>query len=345
MPNPLREWKRWLFLALVLGLVAAGLAARHVYQFATSPLAVEGEAVLQVPQGASYNRVVARLVEGGWTEPDDALELKLLGRVFGVTARIHAGEYRLTPETTPMGLLDDLVGGDVILHSVTLPEGWTVGEFLERLRATKTLDTETLPEGPEDPELLRLLGLNERGRESAEGWLFPETYRFRRDDPAAAVLGKAHERMRTILREEWARRDEGLPLDNAYEALILASIVEKETAVPSERPMIAGVFVNRLRQGMRLQTDPTVIYGLGDRFHGNLQTRHLEEQTPYNTYRTAGLPPTPIANPGREAIRAACRPAETDALYFVARGDGTHVFSETLAEHNRAVRRYQLGGN
>ena len=345
MPNPLREWKRWLFLAAVLGLVAIGLAVRHVYVFATSPLPVTQEQVLEVPEGASYNRMVARMAEAGWVAPNDTLSLKVLGRVLGVTSRIHAGEYRLNPGMTPMTLLDHLVGGKVILHSVTLPEGWTVDRFLARLRRASALDTGQLPAGPEDPQLLRLLGLAERGLESAEGWLFPETYRFRRGDDATKILTQAHKRMRAILKEEWGERVEGLPLDSAYEALILASIVEKETAVPSERPMIAGVFINRLREGMRLQTDPTVIYGLGDDFDGNLQHHHLRATgNPYNTYRRAGLPPTPIANPGREAIRAACQPAETDARYFVARGDGTHVFSETLAEHNRAVRRFQLGG-
>jgi len=346
MPNPLREWKRWLFLALVLGLVGAGLGVRHFYLFATQPLPVSEEAVLDVPEGVGYSRLVARLVENGWAKPGDAFELKVLGRVFGVTARIHAGEYRLSPGVTPMALLDDLVGGKVILHSVTLPEGWTVKEFLARLRTKENLDTTKLPQGAEDPALLRMLELaGKKGASSAEGWLFPETYRFRRGDQAAEILRQAHERMRAILAEEWAKRDADLPIDSAYEALILASIVEKETAVPAERAKIAGVFVNRLRSGMRLQTDPTVIYGLGDAFDGNLQRHHLRQPTPYNTYRHAGLPPTPIANPGRDAIRAACQPAETDARYFVARGDGTHVFSETLAEHNEAVRRYQLGGS
>lgn len=344
MPNPFREWRRWLFLALVLGLVAAGLAARHVYVVATSPLAVEEETVLEVPEGAGYNRVVKRLVANGWAEPGDTLALKVLGRVLGVTARLHAGEYRLTPGTTPMGLLNDLVGGNVIMHSVTLPEGRTVSDFLERLRTSQALATDNLPEGPEDPRLLRLLGLAERGHDSAEGWLFPETYRFSRGHDAEAILTQAHDRMREILQEEWADRDPELPLESAYEALILGSIVEKETAVTSERPLIAGVFVNRLRQGMRLQTDPTVIYGMGDSFDGNLQRRDLRRPTPYNTYTQAGLPPTPIANPGRAALRAACQPAETDYRYFVSRGDGSHVFSETLAEHNRAVRRFQLGG-
>jgi len=345
LPKFRLRWRRWLFLGGVLGLVGLGLFGRHVYEFARSPLGPGGDPVVQVPQGASYNGVVARLVEQGWLAADDTLEMKLLGRALGAGDRIRAGEYRLKPTMTPLVLLDHLVGGRVILHSVTLPEGWTVQSFLDRLGAKETLDGASLPEGPRDPELLQMLDLGEAGHDSAEGWLFPDTYRFPRGEEAAVVLRKSHQRMERILAEEWQQRAEDLPIDSAYEALVLASIVEKETAVPEERAMIAGVFMNRLRQGMRLQTDPTVIYGLGDRFDGNLRTRHLEQRTPYNTYRKAGLPPTPIANPGRKAIRAACQPADTDALYFVARGDGTHVFSETLAEHNRAVRRYQLGGN
>ena len=344
MPRLLRGWRRWVLLGLLLVVAGAGLLAGHVYVFATSPFNGKGDSVLTVPEGTSYNRVVGRLVESGWLPPDQSREMKVLGRILGVTAGIHAGEYRVTRDMTPMGLLDRLVGGEVIQHRVTLPEGWTVRRFLQRLAGHEALDASALPDGPKDSRLLEMLGLKEQDYSSAEGWLFPDTYRFPRSEGAAVILAKSHRRMREILQEEWGRRQEDLAIDRPYQALILASIVEKETAVPEERPMIAGVFMNRLREGMRLQTDPTVIYGLGKAFDGNLQTRHLERRDPYNTYRIRGLPPTPIANPGRKAIRAACNPADTDALYFVARGDGSHVFSETLAEHNRAVRRYQLGG-
>ncbi len=321
--------------------VLAGLGG-YLYRFATSPLPVAKETILVVPEGASYNAVAARLIAKGLARPEDALALQLLGRYLGITARIRAGEYRVEPHTTPLTLLKALAKGRVASRSVTLPEGWKVARFLERLRETKGLDTAELPYGPRDPALTRFLGLSEKEYPHAEGWLFPDTYRFQRGDRAKALLKRSHRRMRTVLAEEWANRSEGLPLTGSYEALILASIVEKETAMPEERPLIAGVFLNRLRTGMRLQADPTVIYGLGEAFSGNLQESDLASSSPYNTYQKLGLPPTPIANPGRRAIRAVCQPASTEARYFVSQGNGQHVFSETLQEHNRAVRRYQL---
>ncbi|KPV40137.1 hypothetical protein AN478_08340 [Thiohalorhabdus denitrificans] len=342
MRNPLRGWRRWLLVLVLTGVLGAAWGAWHLHQFATRPLGAAAAPLLQVPQGSPFRAVVQRMTDKGWV--DRPLEMRLLGRLFNVAPRIHAGEYRLAPDMTPLDVLEALISGDVVLHSVSFPEGRTVRQFLERLRAKDPLDAADLPEGPEDSELVGMLNLDERGYESAEGWLFPETYRFARGTSAAKILRRSHQRMRRILEEEWANREEGLPYEEPYEALVLASIVEKETAVPEERPEIAGVFINRLRKGMRLQTDPTVIYGLGEEFDGNLRSSHLRERTPYNTYRIDGLPPTPIANPGRSAIRAVCQPEETDALYFVSRGDGTHVFSETLQEHNRAVRRYQLGG-
>jgi UPF0755 protein len=325
-----------------LGLAAGVSGAGYLYYYAHSPLGDGGSNPVRVPPGSSFQSVLHTLQEQGWIER--RAELRILGRALGVAAHIHAGEYRFRPDQTPRDLLRALAEGDVIQYSVTLPEGWTVDEFLARLRATDTLDTEGLPEGPRDPALLRLLGLADRF-ESAEGWLFPETYRFTRGTDARVILRQAYERMRRKLNAAWGERGRDLPLESAYQALILASIVEKETAAPDERARIAGVFVNRLQEGMRLQTDPTVIYGLGDDFDGNLTKADLRDKTPYNTYRIDGLPPTPIANPGEKALRAACSPAATEALYFVATGeDGRHVFSETLREHNKAVRRYQLGG-
>ena len=345
MANPLREWKRWLFLLAVLALLGVGLFIRHMYEFAQTPVSRGEEATIMVPNGASYQAVVDRLIDEGWLAPDQRLEMKVLGRFLGVAGRIHAGEYRIAPGHTPLRILDRLAGGQVVQHTVTWPEGWTVAGILTRLAAQEGLATQDLPNGPEDPRLLAALGLKDEGYTSAEGWLFPDTYSFTRGDKAETLLRRSAERMSSILTSAWNERKADLPLDSAYEALILASIVEKETSVPAERAKIAGVFINRLREGMRLQADPTVIYGLGDGFDGDLLHRHLAEETPYNTYRIDGLPPTPIANPGKGAIQAACQPAETDARYFVARDDGTHVFSETLAEHNRAVRRHQKGGS
>ena len=188
-------------------------------------------------------------------------------------------------------------------------------------------------------ELMQRIGIED---DNPEGWLFPDTYLFDRGTSDVEILSRAHRRMREVLDEEWAKREQGLPLETPYQALTLASIVEKETGLASERPQIAGVFVRRLQKGMKLQTDPTVIYGMGDDFDGNIRREDLTRPTPYNTYVIQGLPPTPIALPGREAINAVLHPADGDALYFVARGDGSHHFSATLDEHNCAVRHYQL---
>jgi len=329
------------FLAVV---VALAVLAGHLYRFATSPIQSEGESHLVVPEGASFQAVIGQLIERGLATPVEAPKLKLLARYRGVASRVHAGEYRIGAETTPLSLLKALEEGDVVSHSVTLPEGWRVARVLKRLRGIEALDSSDLPEGPEDRDLLRLLGLLGKERAHAEGWLFPDTYSFQRGTRAQRILERSHQRMEAILEEEWAQCEAGDTLSSPYEVLILASIVEKETAVPEERPMIAGVFLNRLRTGMRLQADPTVIYGLGEAFDGNLQRSDLEDPTPYNTYQKPGLPPTPIANPGRAAIHAACHPADTEARYFVSTGDGSHVFSETLEGHNRAVREHQLGG-
>ena len=284
--------------ALILAVGASG--AGYLYYYAHSPVESAGDNPVRVAKGSSFQSVLATLQEQGWIER--RAEMHILGRALGVAAHIHAGEYRFEAGQTPRQMLRALATGDVLQHSVTLPEGWTVDQFLARLRATDTLDASRLPDGPRDPDLLAWLDLAERF-DSAEGWLFPETYRFSRGTDARLILRQAHERMRRQLADAWGERYADLPLESAYQALILASIVEKETAAPGERGRIAGVFINRLREGMRLQTDPTVIYGLGDAFDGNLTEAHLRRETPYNTYRVDGLPPTPIANPGEKALR------------------------------------------
>lgn len=250
---------------------------------------------------------------------------------------IRAGEYQLVPGETPATLLTKLISGDVINYQLTFPEGLNFKEWLTLLQAETRLN-HTL-DGLSSTEIIQQLSLDV---DHLEGWFFPDTYSYSASDSDRDILLRAHSQMKRVLDEEWQAREADLPFQSSYEALILASIVEKETGVDSERGEIAGVFVRRIQQGMRLQTDPTVIYGLGEQYQGNLTRRHLRQKTPYNTYLINGLPPTPIAMPGREAIHATLHPEKGDALYFVAKGDGSHYFSATLDEHINAVRKYQL---
>lgn len=257
----------------------------------------------------------------------------------GYTTSIKAGEYRIDPDLTLLGLLEKLARGDVISYSITFVEGWTFKQFLAQLNTHPKIRHTIAGKPP--AEIMSALG---HAQLHPEGRFFPDTYVFSANAPDLEILEQAFDRMDAVLRREWDDRDPTVGLANADEALTLASIIEKETGKAQERETISAVFHNRLRRNMRLQTDPTVIYGLGDAFTGNLKRVHLRSDTPYNTYTRAGLPPTPIANPGAEAIRAALHPADTNVLYFVSRGDGSHQFSATLAEHNNAVVRYQLGG-
>ncbi len=289
----------------------------------------------EVRPGASFGAVARELNARGILDRPGIWRRH--GVRSGLATRIQAGEYRLLPGTSPATLLDQFVAGDVILHTLTVPEGWTFRQALEVIQSHPLVRVEL--EGLPDVELLERLGIVER---HPEGLFFPDTYRFPRGTSDRALLLQAHTRLERELQEAWARRAPNLPLETARDALILASLVEKETAAADERPLIAGVFVNRLRKGMRLQTDPSVIYGLGERFDGNLRRRDLVEDTPYNSYTRAGLPPTPIALVGRQALDAATRPATTQALYFVATGlgDGRHYFARTLEEHNENVSRH-----
>jgi UPF0755 protein len=265
----------------------------------------------------------------------------LYARFSGLAARMQAGEYQIDSTLTPRELLALLVSGRVVQHAFTLIEGWNFHELMQALRGDGVL-VQTLPNDAAPERVMAALGFE---KTHPEGRFLPDTYHFPRGTNDVQFLQRAHRAMQAYLAEQWGEREENLPLESPDEALILASIVEKETGAAEERPLIAGVFVNRLRKGMKLQTDPTVIYGIGPDFDGNIRRRDLRRDTPYNTYTRYGLPPTPIAMPGRAAIRAALHPEKTDALYFVARGDGTHKFSATLAEHEAAVIKYQLGGN
>ena len=326
----------WIALAVVV-VVGAWLGWRQYERhWLLAPIAMlTAPVTFDVPQGASLRTVAGELEKQGLMQrPRTWLRH---ATAEGFATKIQAGEYRLMPGTSPAMLLDQFVAGDVVLHSVTLPEGWTFRQGLAAIQAHPQVSVEL--RGLTDAALLARLGLQDK---NPEGLFFPDTYRFPRGTSDRELLLQAHARLDHELQAAWATREEGLPFATPYEALILASLVEKETAAADERPLIAGVFVNRLRRGMRLQTDPTVIYGLGDKFDGNLRRRDLLDDTPYNTYTRAGLPPTPIALPGRAALEAAVRPEHTGALYFVATGlgDGRHFFAESLVAHNSNVSRH-----
>lgn len=328
----MRPLKALVLLAAALGAACAG----WLFWFASRPMAVPAPVEVTVRQGSGVASVARQLADAGvLAEP---YSLRIVARVLGRAAVVQAGTYRLDRALTPLELLDKLARGDVVLAEVRFIEGTTLRQWLARIEQEPKL-RKTLP-ARDETAVRALLGL---GEQSAEGWLFPDTYRFAPGTAEAELLKRAHAAMKRRLEAAWEAREPGLPLKTPYEALILASIVEKETGAASERALVASVFVNRLRRGMRLQTDPTVIYGLGERFDGNIRKRDLTTDTPYNTYTREGLPPTPIAMPGAASLAAVSRPAVTEFLYFVGKGDGTHHFSRTLEEHNRAVARYQLG--
>jgi len=334
---------RRLILAATGGLLALALAAGGLWWWIgdslVRPLAFDGDShILMVERGSSLSTLARRLASEGLTS--SALPLQIHARL-AVSGKIHAGEYRIDQGDNLLDLVDKLLRGDVVLHRVTFPEGRTLAQWLDII-AAHPLFADAPP--PDKTVLAEFVAaeVGADGAASAEGWFFPDTYSFPRSRSPLEILRDANRLMKETLADEWGGRAADLPLDSPYEALILASIIEKETGIAAERGRIAGVFIRRLKLGMRLQTDPTVIYGLGEQFDGNLTRQHLAEENPYNTYRIPGLPPTPIANPGREAIHAALHPEEGTELYFVARGDGSHQFSDTLAEHQRAVREYQL---
>lgn len=262
-----------------------------------------------------------------------------LGYLSGRSRLLKAGEYRFRAGISVAELLNQIVAGRVVEYPLVLVEGWNFRQVMRAVETAPKLAQTLAGLGPE--EIMARLGHPDL---SPEGRFFPDTYYYSQGHTDAQILMRAFDRMQAVLEVEWENRAPDLPLKNPDEALILASIVEKETSRADEHRLVAGVFTNRLRKGMRLQTDPTVIYGLGERYDGNIRTRDLRTDTPYNTYTRAGLPPTPIAMPGRASLVAALRPADTSALYFVSRGDGSHVFSDTLKEHTDAVVKYQLGG-
>ncbi|AHL74848.1 aminodeoxychorismate lyase [Stutzerimonas stutzeri] len=316
--------------ALTLGLVAWKLHATLV-----QPLQLGEAQTLEVESGDTPSGLFQRLERDGTLNGSFWLRLYWRLNLSGQT--LHSGEYQLRPEMTARDMIGLWQRGEVVQHSLTIVEGWNFRQVRAALEMLPTIQ-QTL-RGLSDAEIMVRLG---QAGLHPEGRFFPDTYRFTRGVTDVELLQRAFSHLETVLAEEWAQRGEGLPYQDAYQALIMASIIEKETGVPSERGEIAGVFVRRLERGMLLQTDPTVIYGMGERYRGRITRNDLRRPTPYNTYTNSGLPPTPIAMVGREAIHAALHPAEGKSLYFVARGDGSHVFSDSLDEHNRAVREYQL---
>ncbi|MDH3887452.1 MAG: endolytic transglycosylase MltG [Gammaproteobacteria bacterium] len=329
------RWLQLFILLLLLAVFAAIIMLGRYQQFSDSALDIPGQEILySVPPGSSLNKLAHDLHARNIIQYPRLLIL--LGRQMDAARRLQAGEYILQQGLTPRTLLEQLVEGKVNQYELTLIEGHSFREMLQRIHAdpvlVHTLSDET------DTGIMELLG---RPGQHPEGRFLPDTYYFTRGMTDVEFLARAMRAMSDRLTIEWQQREEGLPLKSADEALILASIVEKETGAVEERPIIAGVFVRRLQKGMRLQTDPTVIYGMGDSFDGNIRKRDLLNDTPYNTYTRAGLPPTPIAMPGADAIRAVLHPAKGKSLYFVSMGEGRHYFSATLKQHNLAVDKFQ----
>ena len=335
-----RKKRRFGLLFLITALIA-GAAGWWAFDrwmgFADTPIpGLQPDATLSIERGDSLHTVLARLQQAG-KPPGDELEWQLLARQMGVAGRLHVGEFALDAGITPRQLLQNMSTGKVISHRVTIVEGWNIRQLRAALAKATPLRQETADMS--DAELMAAVGAPDL---HPEGRFLPETYLYTRNDSDLDILKRAHAALNTELDAAWEARAEGLPLNSRDEALILASIIEKETGIPEERPEIAGVFIRRLNIGMRLQTDPTVIYGMGENYAGRIRRVDLTTDTPYNTYTRAGLTPTPIAMVGRAALQAATHPKDGDSLYFVAVGDGSgrHVFSRSYAEHNVAVREY-----
>ncbi len=322
------------FVSLIL-MGIAGLAAWTTW-FALSPVQLPGPSLeFSITPGSSLRAATRQIIYAGVVMP--AWQFNLLARVAARDTAIKAGSYEISQGITPWQIVRKTMQGDVSQAGIVLIEGWTFRQIREAMAAHRDLrhDSDALS----DAVLMERLG---EPRGSPEGWFFPDTYLFAKGESDLAVLARAHRAMQKHLESVWQKRTPASPLRTPYDALILASIVEKETGRSEDRAMIAAVFINRLRIGMRLQTDPTVIYGLGEKFDGNLRKRDLEADHRFNTYTRDGLPPSPIAMPGLASLLAVVEPAKTSAIYFVARGDGSSAFSTTLEEHNRAVAKFQL---
>lgn len=326
---------RFLIKLLLLAAVLLAVLLGSLFYLVHSKLTIPdtaGPVVIQ--QGSGVRTVARQLQQAGVIRSPLLFEVWV--RWSGQSGRIKAGNYLFSGELATADVLRLLIEGDVTQSSLRFIEGWNMQQIRAALADNPALRHDTADLST--TELAQAIGID---AVSPEGWIYPDTYHFSSGLSELQVLQRAYRQMQQVLQSEWESRDAGLPYASPYQALIMASIIEKETGLASERPMIAAVFINRLRIGMRLQTDPTVIYGVGENFDGNLTRLHLQTDTPYNTYTRGGLPPTPIAMPGSESIRAALHPASSRALYFVARGDGGHIFSNNLSDHNAAVQRYQ----
>jgi UPF0755 protein len=323
-------------LALVVIVIAA--AVGYAFWYVGTPVPIARYPVeVEIPRGAGFRTAMEQLEKSGVAIRRH--EFELLARTLGKVRNVKAGSYEIATPVTPVQLLEKLTRGDVTQAEVRLIEGWTFAQFRAALDQSPDLRHDT--KGLDDAQVLARLKATET---HPEGLFFPDTYLFGKGSSDLAVLRRAYRAMARHLKEEWETRDATAPYKTPYEALTMASIIEKETGQAGERDLIGGVLINRLRIGMRLQVDPTIIYGLGATFDGNLKRSHLTEDGPYNTYTRAGLPPTPIAMPGLASLRSAMRPGKTDAMYYVSKGDGSSQFSRTLDEHNRAVAKYQLRG-
>ncbi len=332
----MRRWiNRFLLLSFIAGIFLAGV----LFFYARQPMQISGVSYpidFSIHRGTALKTASEELHQSGVLSHPWAFVL--LARLKGQAGEIKAGSYALEQAVTPLELLRKITQGDTILGKLALIEGWTFQDVRRSVAANPALRHDTV--NMTDAELLQAVGASET---HPEGLFFPDTYFFDKGSSELALYKRAYHAMQENLAASWAMRSPGLPYRTPYEVLIMASVIEKETGAADERPLIASVFINRLRIGMRLQTDPTVIYGLGPQFDGNLRRADLLADTPYNTYTRAGLPPTPIALPGLAAIQAALNPEASKALYFVAKGGGRHVFSDNLDAHNRAVNRYQRG--
>jgi UPF0755 protein len=323
-----------LLVGLILCLAAGGVAL-FLYRYATTPAQTsETTTVVWIEPGQSFSEILAQLQEAGLVRHPK--RFRWLACLKGDERRIRAGEYLLSASMSPWAILDTMVRGEILLHKVVIPEGSTLSEIGQVLETAGLVSEEAFLRAAPDPGLIKALGLEGH---SLEGYLFPETYHFPKGVSAEQIIKKLVAHFHSVFTPAWAERAHAMGF-TTHQVVTLASIVEKETAKPEERPLVAAVLLNRLKRGMRLESDPTVIYGIQD-FDGNLTRNDLKTMTPYNTYRVTGLPPGPIANPGRASIEAVLYPSEEPYLYFVSKNDGSHHFSRTLSEHDRMVWRYQ----